>query len=265
MNRALTMIALLVAGGALVSSIRNRGSQQDSLSLQAALERAAALAAEVGQLQENQQALLDSNRKLEERLAKLEGASATNSPASPADLGPLRQRLDELDARQDQLTQLTREIDKYGVIDAIEKELVDAYATVLDENRPLKERLAQVDKLKRYGHFDDRAVSSMMKLYSGTEDFNEKSGALQALAGVVRTPEFRDQILVGLNADIEAGNQAARFRYYAIEALEPMLPDPVVQQWLTHLAQHDPDYKIAARAGRPVGITPPEPPRAEKK
>jgi hypothetical protein len=58
--------------------------------------------------------------------------------AGAAELARLRQRLDDLDAKQAQVAQLTRDIDKYGVIAGMEKELVNAYSTLLDTNQTLE-------------------------------------------------------------------------------------------------------------------------------
>ena len=63
--------------------------------------------------------------------------------------------------------------------------------------------------------------------------------------------DLRDQILVTLNDELRNGNQSPKFRYQAIEALEPMLPDPTVEEWLNYLAENDPEPKLQARAGRP--------------
>jgi hypothetical protein len=174
---------------------------------------------------------------------------------TPADLGAIKQRLDQLEATQTQLTQSTREIDKFGVISAMEKELVTAYSTLMDANQPLLARVKQVEQLKRYGYFDDNALRAVTDLYQATENLNEKAGVLNALRGNI-TPALRDQILTDLDTEVQGGNQAPRFRYTAIEALEPMAQDSAVQPWLQHLAQSDPEPKLAARAAQALGLAP---------
>jgi len=220
----------------------------------ASVDSASTLARQFTELQKDHQALKDSNRDLLAKVAQLERGNGT-SPAGAAGLARLRQRLDEIEGKQTQLAQATREIDKYGVIAGMEKELLAAYSTLLDTNQPLGSRIKQAGTLKRNGHFDERAVKAMTELYQQTGDLNEKGAVLSTLVGTV-TPELRDQILVDLNREVQEGNKSGRFRYHAIEALEPMLPDPSVQQWLNHLAQNDPEPKIAARAGQPLGIAP---------
>jgi len=263
MNKSLSIFAAVLATAALLTAVMKAGGKPSPDQVAADAGQIASLTVQLAKLQEDHQALLATNRVLDNRLTELELARPAR--ATSFDPTSLTRRLDQLEAQQDRLAQVTRDIDKYGVVAAMETDLVDAYQTLLDENQPLKNRLKQVDKLKRYGHFDEKAAGSMMNLLAQTKDLNEKSGVLQALGGVVKTPEFRDRILVDLNADILAGNQSARYRYYAIEALEPMLPDPLVQQWLTHLAQTDPEYKLAVRAGQSVGITPPPPPARQNK
>ena len=76
-------------------------------------------------------------------------------------------------------------------------------------------------------------------------------------AWVVLVPELRDQILDDLSAVVKAGYTDPRFRYTAIGALEPMVKDPEVQLWLGHLAQNDPEPKLAERAGQLIGTVPP--------
>ena len=111
----------------------------------------------------------------------------------------------------------------------------------------------QADRLKRHGMFDDAAVASMMDLFEGTEDRNELSGILYALKGVVTTTEFRDQILATMQEEIQSDNPSPKFRHTAIEALEPMLPDPAVEEWLRYLAENDPEPKLQNRAVRSLG------------
>lgn len=254
MNKALSILGVVLASAALLLALMNRAGPSHPTPVETTGDSTSTLAAQVEKLQQDQQALKESNRELLAKVAQLERGSGS-SVAGPAELARLRQRLDELDAKQAQVTQLTRDIDKYGVIAGMEKELVNAYSTLLDTNQTLAARIKQVGTLKRNGHFDKRAVGTMTDLYRQSNDFNEKGAVLSALSGSV-TPELRDQILSDLNQEIQGGNKSGRFRYHAIEALEPMLPDPAVQQWLNHLAQNDPEPKIASRAGQPLGLAP---------
>jgi hypothetical protein len=265
MNRTFAIITFLLAVAALSITLLKGGSRRPApVSEPTDSTISSALARELEGLRQDQRALRESVGALERRLAESVAKGGTN-PGQSADLASLHHRLSAVEAQQTGLVQQIRGYDRYGLVSAMEKELVEAYQTVLDESQPLKVRLSQADRLKKFGHFDERAAEAVMSLFNQSENLEEKAAALQALAGAVRTPQFRDQVLASLNADLEAGYQSARYRYHAIEALEPMLPDPLVRQWLEHLARHDPEYKIATRAGQPLGITPPPPPEPEKK
>ncbi|MFL3657880.1 MAG: hypothetical protein ACJ07L_07480, partial [Opitutales bacterium] len=110
---------------------------------------------------------------------------------------------------------------------------------------------------KRYGQFDQQAVDSMWKLFSEPKGAYDQAGALMALKGHL-TMDDRDDVLTALNEDMEKGYKNGRLRYRGIEAVESLLPDPTVQEWLTHLAQNDPEPKIAGRAAKSVGLPVPK-------
>jgi len=248
MNRFLALLAVGMACAALWVTTHT-APQPRQLSTE---DPAAALGPQIERLRQQVQVLQAEHDALLRRLEALE----RNGPSSESavTLSELRQKLEALDQRQ---AESTRTADKYGVLATMEKELLNAYATLMDTNRSVAARVKQSDLLKRYGYLDAKAVNALMETYKQTASLEEKSGVLRALAGVVKTPEFRDQILTELNGDIQSGNRSAAFRYFAIEALEPMLPDPTVQQWLSHLAQSDPNPKLANRAGQAVGLAPP--------
>jgi hypothetical protein len=260
MTRTLPIVAVLLASVALwVAVSRTSGPGNTTQIAAAGADGAGGLAAPWEHWQRELRAVKVAQSSLAARIAELEQRQSPPNAAAP-DLGLLKQQLDELEARQTQIAQFTRDIDKYGVIDTMEKELVAAYATLMDTNQAFWARIKQVGQLKRYGYLDEKALAAVTDLYHQTGDFNEKGGVLAALKGSV-TPAFRDQILTDLNAEIATGNHSARFRYHAIEALEPMLPDPAVQYWLHHLAQSDPEPKLANRAGQALGLAPPGGPR----
>lgn len=135
----------------------------------------------------------------------------------------------------------------------MEKELTDAYDTLMDDSLPIWTRAKQADKLKRYGQFDERAIQAMKDLWNQADNNNERAGILHALKGVVDA-EFRDQILTSLADEFRNEAESPKFRYMAVEALETMLPDPVVREWLNYLILNDPDPEIQARARRPLGL-----------
>jgi len=255
MNRTLSIIAVFIASAALVTVCFNRTGSSDSNPAAAASDPVDSLVAQLEELQSDHQALKESNRELLNKVSQLERAKGSGS-AGAVDLVRIQQRLDELETKQTQLTQATRDIDKHGVIAGLERELGKAYSTLMDTNQPLVTRVRQADTLKRNGQFDDRAVKVMTELYGQTDNFGEKAGVLNALSGFP-SPALRDLILEDLNAVVSAGYTDPRFRYTAIEALEPMAQDATVAQWLGHLAQNDPEPKLAGRAGQALGAAPP--------
>ncbi|NJN05884.1 MAG: hypothetical protein HC814_05250, partial [Rhodobacteraceae bacterium] len=249
MNKTLSIIAVLLAAVALWTAASKKGAQTRD-----AIRSPDDLAPRFEDLQREHQALQQAHTALMARLMELERARPADAGA-PTDMAQLQQRIKDLEAKQTQLAEFTRDLDKYGVIATMEKELVNAYSALMDTNQSVTARLKHVGQLRRYGYYDDKAQAVVTGMYHESQNLNERGSVLDAMKGSVPR-EFRDQIIADLNADIAAGNQSTRFRYYAIEALEPMLPDPTVQQWLGHLAQSDPEPKLAARAGQAVGIAP---------
>ncbi|MBT3480471.1 MAG: hypothetical protein HN457_03425 [Opitutales bacterium] len=191
-------------------------------------------------------------QELRERLAALESTRISKGIAAP-NIGNLEQQVGELANNQQDIAELALGIDSLGVLETQEREILNAYKTLLDESKPVGERLKRVALLKRYGQFDQQAVDSMWKLFSEPKEAYDQAGALMALKGHL-TMDDRDDVLTALNEDMEKGYKNGRLRYHGIEAVESLLPDPTVQEWLTHLAQNDPEPKIAGRAARSVGL-----------
>jgi len=262
MNRTLSVIAAILASVALVTAYLNKAGRSDSIPATTASHPVNSLVAELEELQKNQQALKESNRELLNKVTQLESAKGSVSTGT-VELAWIQERLDQLETKQAQLTQATRDIDKHGVIAGLERELGKAYSTLMDTNQTLVTRVRQADTLKRNGQFDDRAVKVMIELYGQTDNFGEKAGVLNALSGFP-SPALRDLIIEDLNAVVSGGYTDPRFRYTAIEALEPMAQDPTVAQWLGHLAQNDPEPKLAGRAGQALGVVPPATPVTPK-
>ena len=165
----------------------------------------------------------------------------------------LQQEVAELSSLQNDLAEYTLNIDPFDVIGVQEREIEDAYNTLLDESKPAGERAKQAALLKKYNLFDEEAIASMTNLFFNAETAGDKGAALVALKGHV-TPEVRDGVLETFSTEIADGYQNDRFRYFGIEALEPLLPDPEVEAMLTVIAQNDPQIKIANRAAKSVGL-----------
>ena len=199
------------------------------------------------------QALRLEIRELRERLAELEGESRESlTEAAPAPRGKLELQIEELANSQMDLAELTSKIDSLGVLETQERELVNAYKTLIDESRPAGERVKQANLLKRYGQFDEQAVESMWKLFSEQKKPYDQAAALSALKGHVSV-DRRDDVIAALNEDLNSGYKNGRLRYFGIEALEPLLPDPAVREQLAIIAGNDPERKIAARAAKSIG------------
>jgi len=205
---------------------------------------------------EIEDALRQEIEDLRQRLAVLEEANELDLPATPG-IQNLEQKLDKLAANQQDIAELTLEIDSLGILATQERELIDAYKFVIDDSRKPWERAKLANQLKRYGLFDQQAVDSMWQLFERSEETEDKAAALLALKGHL-TLENRDVVLASLNQDMENGYDDARLRYYGIEALEQLLPDPEIEDRLTHLAQNDPKSKIASRAAKAVGLPDPK-------
>ena len=199
------------------------------------------------------QALRLEIRELRERLAELEGESRESiTEAATAPRGELELQIEELANSQMDLAELTSKIDSLGVLETQERELVNAYKILIDESRPAGERVKQANLLKRYGQFDEQAVESMWKLFSEHKKPYDQAAALSALKGYV-SADRRDDVIAALNEDLNSGYKNGRLRYFGIEALEPLLPDPAVHEQLAMIAENDPERKIAARAAKSIG------------
>ncbi len=246
MNKSLSIGALVVAGASLVLALSKREPVEVSEPL--AVEEINALRAELQDTKAELSDLRAAHQKLKEGLVQpVQLPTETHSPDLSTDA--LQSRIDQLESRQEQLVEFASNSDRYGVVAKMEEDIEKAYSSLMNTNLPVGARLKQIGALKRYGQFDEQALSTVSEIYANTDDFNQKGRALTAMKGLI-TPEFRDQVLSDLNSDVSAGNQSAVFRYFAIEALEPMLPDPAVSEWLTYLSQNDPESKLAGRAQR---------------
>jgi hypothetical protein len=254
MNKILPPLATLLAVAALWMAISSNRKPMPAPAIENSSGKQSDLQAEVIRLKGELQKISDSHASLEATVMELKARPAAINAVATND-SELRQRLATLEAQQQAMTKFTNDFDQYGVVSSMEAELVGAYTTLMDTNMSVGARLKQVGQLKRYGYFDDKALQVVSDMYMQTDDFNQKGQALASMRGLV-TPEFRDQILTDLTAEVEAGNQSGRFRYYAIEALEPMLPDPAVREWLVHLSENDPQPKLAGRAGQALGVSP---------
>lgn len=233
------LVALLFSVAALAVALMDRGSASNSL---ASNDSEAALRKEV--------------QELRERLAALEGSGLASSEGASAS-GNIERQMQALESSQLEIAELALGIDSLGVLETQERELIDAYKVLLDESRPAGERVKRAGLLKRYGQFDERAVESMWNLFSEAKKPYDQAAALTALKGHVSV-ERRDDVIAALNTDFEDGYKNGRLRYFGIEALEPLLPDPAVQEQLAHIAQNDPEPKIAARAARAAGLPMPD-------
>lgn len=252
MNKLLPAIAVLLAAAALWMTISSNRHPAPEKSTETSASKQSGLQAEVTRLKDELKSINDSHASLEAKVKELE---ARPSQATSSDNSELQRRIAALEAQQQALTQFTNDFDQYGVVSSMEAELVNAYSTLMDTNKSIGARLKQVGELKRYRYFDEKALQAVSDIYLQTDDFNQKGQALISMTGLV-TPEFRDQILTDLATEVEAGNKSGRFRYHAIEALEPMMPDPAVREWLVHLSENDPQPKLAGRAGQALSIAP---------
>ena len=250
MNRLLPTIALVIAVGAMAIAFAGKQSNQ---SVSAQTKTDPAQEQKLAKLESDLKQATDTIAELQAQIQKLENRPAQNvAPTSPDPA--LAQRIAALEQQSQELTKFTNEFDQYGVVSSMQAELVNAYTTLMDTNKSTWERLKQVGSLKRYRYFDDKALQAVSNIYMETDNFGQKGQALAAMRGMVPSPEFRNQILADLSAETQEGNQSARFRYFAIEALEPVRDDPAVNEWLTHLAQNDPEAKLANRAEQALGI-----------
>lgn len=167
----------------------------------------------------------------------------------------LQQEVAELSTFQNDLAEFTLNLDPLDVIGTTEREIENAYNTLLDMSLPAGERAKQAALLKKYNLFDEAAVASMTRLFMDAENPGDKAAALSALKGHA-TREVRDGILETFSTEIAEGYQNARLRYHGIEALEPLLPDAEAEAMLSVIAQNDPEIRIANRAAKSVGLPP---------
>ena len=251
MNKSLPILAVLLSCVALATAVFNRppsgGSKNASAADAADQSSLAELRNEIAQLK-------TANAALKAQLVEM-NSKPLRIVDHTLEMEELAKRVAQLESSQNEVIEAVNETDKYGVVAAMEKEIVRAYSTLMDAEQSAGARLKQVAQLKRYGYFDEKALQAVTDIYASTDNFNEKGWALSAMIGNV-TPQFRDQILADLSAEVEAGSKSGRFRYHAIEALEPMADDPTVREWLGHLAQNDPEPKLAGRAARALGGEP---------
>ncbi|MEM7143576.1 MAG: hypothetical protein AAF591_00485 [Verrucomicrobiota bacterium] len=238
--KPLPIIAVILSGIALVVALTQTQSLPSSGSSgNAALEK------QIKQLEQEIQSLQatlknpalttpSSNSNTSDSALSI-AASPDDTPASPSDLAVLK-----------------RSLDPYGVIQSTQERIEKARLTLLDTSLTGWERARQADLLKQYGQFDAEAIASMRDLLANSENPHDKAAAVVALRGHV-TPDMRDEIITAMNTTTPDGKPAPRLTYHGIEALEPLLPDPVVEEWMLNVAETDPEPKIAKRAAQSIG------------
>jgi hypothetical protein len=151
---------------------------------------------------------------------------------------------------QERQTRLEEQLKKYGIIErfeAHERLIEESYGTALDTNLPVKERLDALSLLRDEGRVDAAVVNAMMDVWEESAQ-DEKLGPYHrwALMENLRgrnEPRLRDNILSMLQDE-----PGAKMTGQAIAALEPMLPDPAVERWLSYLSTNGPDPKIQESA-----------------
>lgn len=253
MSKALPTVAIILSLIALITSLSGKSSPPPAPPERASSDKA--LDEKLNRVESELKQATETIADLKAQIVSLEARPLGSSKTTSID-SSLAQRIAALEQQSQQLTQFTNEFDQYGVVSSLQAELVNAYSTLMDTNKSTWDRLKQVGSLKRYRYFDDKALQAVSDIYMETDNFGQKGQALAAMKGMVPSPEFRNQILTDLSAETQEGNQSARFRYFAIEALEPVRDDPAVREWLTHLAQNDPETKLANRAGQALSATP---------
>jgi hypothetical protein len=155
--------------------------------------------------------------------------------------------LSDLEARQSRLEQ---QLKKYGIFERFEeheKFIEESYQLALDARRPAKERFEALKVLNQEGKIDEAVVASMMDLWDESLT-DEKIGpyhrwALMENLRGSNDPRFRDNVLSMLQEE-----PGSKMTGQAIATLEPMLPDPAVQEWLSHLSANGQDPKIRDHA-----------------
>ncbi|MBH52981.1 MAG: hypothetical protein CMI18_01395 [Opitutaceae bacterium] len=194
----------------------------------------------------------DELLRIKLRLSALEKA-IDNKTREIEPIPQIQEEVAELSNLQNDLVEYALNIDPLDVIGAQEREIEEAYNTLLDESKSAGLRARQAVLLKRYNMFDEEAVQAMTDLFHNSEQLNGKALALAALKGY-ETKEIQDSVLESLSLDVANGYKSARFRYFGIEALEPLLPNSEVEAMLNQIAENDPEIKIANRAAKTVGL-----------
>ena len=201
----------------------------------------------------DQAALVERLRKLERKYAMLEKDHETllsENRASGSGPGVLASAASGDDtSQQEALARIARNIDRLGIIKAMEDSVREARATLMDEDLEDWPRIRAVDKLKALGQFGEEDVVALKTIWTDSADFNAKGGALKALSGHIDAG-MRDEILVTLEQELDEGNPSPRFRASAIEALAPMMPDPEIELWVEHIATGDPEPRVQMFASK---------------
>jgi len=159
---------------------------------------------------------------------------------TPGDIVDLRERQEELESYLNQL----------GVFEHFEsfkQKVTNAQAVAMDHGRTAKERIEALSTLREAGKIDGDVVTSMLSLWD--ESFDEDKGGgytryflLENLEGV-EDLALRDTII-----DWVPNEESAKMRARGIETIAPMREDPMVDEWLVHLSENDPEPKIQQMA-----------------
>ena len=239
------IIALLLSTIALAIALaKNPSASRDSAAAEAGLgHRIAQLQRQVRQLE------------------TLRKTSSPNATASAESLSALERQAAALTTSQSELEALKKSLDPYGVIQATGDRIEAARAKLLDPDLDPWERAKQAELLKQHRLFDDEAVAAMREILTAAEEPHATAAALVALKGYL-TPGMRDEVIGIVTAANQGEKPNPRMTYHGVEALESLLPDPVVRNFMIEVAQTNPEIKVATRAAKTIGaqIQPSAPP-----
>lgn len=236
--KILSILALTLSLAAIILAFKHR----PPIATQAGQDETEALKAQIATLQK--------------RVDTLEATGSVPRALTVVSSG-LEQQVETLASNQQDIAELALGLDPLGVIEKREREILKSYEILTDVTRPAWERAKQAALLKKYDLFDGAAFSSMWRLFSEPKSGEDQAAALLALKGRLGA-EHRDEVLAALQSNQDESKDNSRLRYFSIEALEPLLPDPLVEDWLLQSALNDPQSKIARRAAKSLGLPDPK-------
>lgn len=131
-----------------------------------------------------------------------------------------------------------------GFMPATEEQIERSEAIIFNENHCADSKMLALRVLRRGDRLSDEIVREIINEFHETDDHRMQEDILELLDGLT-TPELAPFLL---RTSAESPNN--RVRRQALDAMSGFLPDPKLENWLTHVRKNDSSKDVRDEAER---------------